>query len=275
MTPPVTIDVTAGFAGEVLGPVPIDEAASRIRVYCTSRYSGWAVYDLAGVSARSTGLLTEVTAWSLLFASALNGRVELTQLADFNRARRREFADRIGRIPVNRDLHRMTDDEIAAVVHAYQFGFDGAWAPRITKLGALYRPAAIPVLDGYVGMAFGYQRDDLSVRVQRFGLNRQERIAAIVRALAVYLRNHRDTVAHLRALVSPTVPELAEAPLPEQAPLIPDLRLLDMVVWTAMDDRIATRTGRSPRWLGRPVGAHIPVEAIAPEPIHPAEGGAG
>ena len=42
-------------------------------------------------------------------------------------------------------------------------------------------------MDGYVGMAFGYQREDLSVRVQRFGLNRQERIEAIVRALAVYL----------------------------------------------------------------------------------------
>ncbi|MER7008870.1 DUF6308 family protein [Dactylosporangium sp. NPDC000555] len=199
--------------------------------------------------------------------------MELTQLADFNRARRREFADRIGRIPANRDLHRMTDDEIAAVVHACQFGFDGAWAPRITKLGALYRPAAIPVLDGYVGMAFGYQRDDLSVKVQRFGLNRQERIAAIVRALAVYLRDHRDTVAQLRTLVSPTVPEPALES--EPAPLIPDLRLLDMVVWTAMDDRIAARAGRSPRWLGRPIGAHIPIEAVAPEPIHPARGGAG
>jgi len=49
MTPPVTIDVTAGFVGEVLGSVPIDEATSRIRVYCTSRYSGWAAYDLADV----------------------------------------------------------------------------------------------------------------------------------------------------------------------------------------------------------------------------------
>jgi hypothetical protein len=76
--------------------------------------------------------------------------------------------------------------------------------------------------------------------------------------------------AELRALASPTVPELAEAPSPEQAPLIPDLRLLDMVVCTSMDDRIATRAGRSPRWLGRPVGAHIPVEAVAPELIHPA-----
>jgi hypothetical protein len=272
MTPRVAIDVTAGFAGDVLGPVPIDEAASRIRVYCTSRYSGWAVYDLAGISARSAGLLSEVTAWSLLFASALNGQVELRQLADFDRALRREFADRIGRIPADRDLHRMAEDEIAAVVHACQFGFDGAWAPRITKLGALYRPAAVPVLDGYVGMAFGYQREDLSVRVRRFGLNRQERIAAIVCALAVYLRDHRDTVAQLRAQVSPTVPELAPASSPEQPPPIPDLRLLDMVLWTAMDDRIAARAGQSPRWLGQPAGPHIPAEAVAPEPILVARG---
>lgn len=152
---------------------------------------------------------------------------------------------------------------------------EAAWAPRITKLGAVYRAAAIPVMDGYVGMAFGSRRDDLSVKVQRFGLNRQEWIAAIVRAMAVYLRDHRDTVAQLRALVSPTVLEPAAAPAPELAPLIPDLRLLDMVVWTAMDDRIAARAGRSPRWLGRPIGAHIPVEAVAPEPIHTAGDGAG
>ena len=101
-----------------MGPVPIDEAASRTPAYCTSRYSGWAVYDLAGISARSAGLLNEVTAWSLLLANALNGRVEIKQIADFDRTRRREFADRIGRIPADQDLHCMADDEIAAVVRA-------------------------------------------------------------------------------------------------------------------------------------------------------------
>ncbi|GAA1577488.1 hypothetical protein GCM10009827_119130 [Dactylosporangium maewongense] len=121
------IDVSAGFAGEVLGPVPIDEAASRIRVYCTSRYSGWAVYDLAGISARAAGLFTEVSTWSLLFANTLNGRVDITQLADFNRALRREFADRIGRIPADQDLHAMTEEEVAGVIRACQFGFNGAW----------------------------------------------------------------------------------------------------------------------------------------------------
>ncbi|MCI4066123.1 DUF6308 family protein [Micromonospora sp. R77] len=267
MTAAVTIDVTAGFSGDVLPPVPIDEAASRILAYCTSRHSGWAVYDLAGISARSTGLLDEVSTWSLLLANALNGRIELKHIADFDLARRREFAHRIGRIPADQDLHHLTHDQLNAVIHACQFGFDGAWAPRITKLAALYRPRAVPVLDGYVGMAFGYQRDDLSLKVQRFGLNRQERIAAIVEAMAAYLHDHPGTLAQLRAEVSPTVPELAAAQPGSQRPLIADLRLLDMVVWTAMDDRLATGSGLPPKWLGRPPGAHIPCEAVAPVPI--------
>jgi hypothetical protein len=269
MTTPVAIDVTAGFPGDVLPPVPVDAAASRILAYCTSPHSGWAVYDLAGLSARSAGLLNDVTAWSLLFTNALNGRVDIKQIADFDLTRRRDFADRIGRVPADQDLHRMGDDEINAVIHACQFGFDGVWAPRITKLAALYRPRAVPVLDGYVGMAFGYQRDDLSVKVQRFGLNRQERIASIVRAMAKYLRDHQATLAQLRAEVSATVPELRAARASGEPPLIADLRLLDMVVWTAMDDRLAINSGLPPKWLGRPARAHIPSEAVMPVPIAP------
>ena len=53
MTTAVAIDVTTGFPGDVLPPVPIDDAASRILAYCTSQHSGWAVYDLAGICARS------------------------------------------------------------------------------------------------------------------------------------------------------------------------------------------------------------------------------
>jgi hypothetical protein len=241
MSSEVVIDVTAGFTGDVLGPVPLEEAISRILVYCTSRYSGWSVYELAGISARSVGMLNEVTAWSLLFANALNGRVDIKQIADFTRPLRREFADRIGRIPADRDLQTMSDDEVAAVIEACQFGFGGAWAPKIIKLGALYRPRAVPVLDAYVGMAFGYQRDDLSVKVQRFGLNRHGRIAAVVRAFAAYLGDYQTTMAELRAAVSPKVPELAASAVPEKPPLVADLRLLDMVVWTAMDDRLAIR----------------------------------
>lgn len=89
----------------------------------------------------------------------------------------------------------------------------------------------------------------------------------IVQALAVYLRNHQATMDQLRAEVALTVPELAAVSVSGDGPLVSDLRLLDMVVWTAMDDRRATRAGLPPRWLGQPVGAYIPGEAVAPEPI--------
>lgn len=189
--------MTAGFAGEVLGPVPIDEAVSRILVYCTSRYSGWPLYDLAGISARSAGVLDEVTPWSLLFANALNGRVDLKQLADFARPQRRAFADLIGRVPADRDLHLMNDEEIDDVVRVCQFGFGGAWAPKITKLAALYRPRAVPVLDGHVAMAFGFRRNDLSAKSGRYGLSRDQRLDAIAWALATYLKNQRPTMIRL------------------------------------------------------------------------------
>ena len=55
--------------------------------------------------------------------------------------------------------------------------------------------------------------------------------------------------------------------VPGKPPLVSDLRLLDMVVWTAMDDRLATRAGLPPKWFGRAVGAHLPYDAVAPEPI--------
>ncbi|GAA0909316.1 DUF6308 family protein [Virgisporangium aurantiacum] len=269
MLAPAAIDPTAGFPGDVLGPVPMGDAVNRVLVFCTAKGSGWSVYDLAGDYARSSGALNEVTAWSLLFANALNGRVEIKQIADFNRIWRRDLAERIGRVPADRDLHCLTDDEIDAVISVCQFGFSGVWAPRTTKLAALYRPMAVPVLDGYVGMAFGYQQDDLSTKVQRFGLSREERIAKIVRALVTYLRDYTAAMAHLRAQVSTTVPELAPSEEPGAPPLISDLRLLDIVLWTSIDDRRAERAGKPLKWLGHTIGAHIPLETVAPEPIRP------
>jgi hypothetical protein len=56
-------------------------------------------------------------------------------------------------------------------------------------------------------------------QVQRFGLNREERIAAIVRALTAYLGDHQATMARLRAEVSPTVPDLAAATAASEEPL--------------------------------------------------------
>jgi hypothetical protein len=74
-------------------------------------------------------------------------------------------------------------------------------------------------------------------------------------------------MVELRAAISPTVPELAASAVPEKPPLVADFRLLDMVVWTAMDDRLAIRAGLPPKWIDRAVGAHIPYDAVAPEPV--------
>ncbi|MFE9205654.1 DUF6308 family protein [Micromonospora sp. NPDC007230] len=190
--------------------------------------------------------------------------MDLKQVADFDRTQRRMFADLIGRVLADRDLHLMDDDEIDDVIRVCQFGFGGAWAPKITKLAALYRPRAVPVLDGHVGMAFGFRRKDLSTKGNRHGLSRRQRLDGIVRALAAYLKDHQPAVARLRAAVSETVPELAAAEAGAgKPPLISDLRLLDMVIWTAMDDRIAVSDGRPVKWLGRPVGNHIPYETVA------------
>src|SRR5688572_19220361 len=50
-----TVDITRGFAGDVVGPMEMDEAAHRILAYCTATQSGWGVYDLMGVHARRSG----------------------------------------------------------------------------------------------------------------------------------------------------------------------------------------------------------------------------
>jgi len=255
----MVIDVTAGFSGDVLPPVSIDDATHRILAYCARPLSGWAVYDLAGMAARAAGQLDQVTAWSLLYVNALNGRVDIKEVAAFNHDLRRDFANLISEVPENTDLHAMAEVDIAAVVRACQFGFRGAWAPKMTKLGALYRPHAIPVLDGHVAMAFGFAGDAFTNGARRHGLSRDQRIDSVVRALARYLRDHRAQVAELRARTTPIVTELA---------MTTDLRLLDMVVWTAQDDRTPDRrVSQGPRWRDRKVGVPTSYEDLAPVPL--------
>lgn len=70
--------------------------------------------------------------------------------------------------------------------------------------------------------------------------------------------------------MSETVPELAAGDTQAgKPPLISDLRLLDLVIWTAMDDRLAVASGRPMKWIGGPVGTYLPYETIASEPIRP------
>lgn len=239
-----SIDFSPYLAWDPAPPIPFADAVARIRTYCTDPRSGWGVYDLAAAAARAEGAFESVGPWSLLLANALNGQVQLDDVAGFDLARREEFARRLSAIPVEVDLADMDQIGRDAVVNAcafgYKFGRSGVWGPKITKVGALYRPRSIPVLDGYVAMAFGLSAGGFSAAAIERGLARRDRIAAVVSALGTWLQNERQHVAALRSAVAACVPGIAT---------LSDVRLIDIVIWTSQDDRVSRRGKANDRWL--------------------------
>ncbi|MFI6132745.1 hypothetical protein [Micromonospora sp. NPDC051141] len=124
--PEMAIDpAAAGFDGDVLAPVPVTHAARRVLAFCTEPRSGWVTYHLAACSTRTTGMFDQVTTWSLLYANALAGRVDIEDVAGFSRERRRNFAARVAAVPEDSDLHTMDDDDVAAVANLCHFGYHG------------------------------------------------------------------------------------------------------------------------------------------------------
>jgi hypothetical protein len=253
------IDITRDFPGDTLGPVSIEDAVRRVLAYCTEPASGWSAYDLVAIHARQAGAFQQVGVWSLLLANALNGQVTLENLAAFSLEYRRGYAGRLARVPEDLDLHQMTAQQVDSVADACAFGFPGVWGPKITKVGALYRPRSIPVLDGHVAQAFGLETEAFTVGSTLDPSARRTRIARVVQALATGLAEHQDELQALRAAVTATVPEID---------LISDLRLLDIVLWTSQDDRLAPRRPRQgARWDGRAASPALPLEAFAPTPV--------
>lgn len=112
----------------------------------------------------------------------------------------------------------------------------------------------MPVLDGYVAMAFGFLREGFSVG----SAPRHERIRQVVEALASWLRESADTVTSLRRAVGERVPEID---------LVSDLRLIDIVLWTTQDDRLFRARKRPTFWLESSPGSRIRLEDLAPAPI--------
>ena len=116
------------------------------------------------------------------------------------------------------------------------FGYPGVWAPKSTKVSSLYRPRAVPVLDGYVAMAFGFKRDGFSAGEA----SRRSRIARVIDALAVFLDEHRHQMIDLRETARVSVKDIDVAS---------DLRLLDIVIWCSQDD-LLERSGKQRNvWL--------------------------
>jgi hypothetical protein len=202
--------------------------------FASSPRSGFLAYDLAGHAARASGRLDEVGPWTLLLADALAGRVAVADVDGFIR-HLEAFVDLLVEVP-DVDLAAMDDDQLARVIDLCTFGFPGVWAPKVTKVAALYRPRAVPVLDGYMALAFGYARE-------RFSNGREPRhqaIDAVVRALARRTRAQAPILAKLRRYAQAMVPEIWR---------VSELRLVDIVIWTSQDDRMKRTGKRLDAWL--------------------------
>lgn len=246
------LDFTAGFSGDVLEPVPLNDAVRRVVAFCCSPQSGFLGYDLAGAAARASGRLTEIGPWTILLAEALAGRVTIGNVHSFA-SRIREFSQLLAEVQ-DKDLALLDDGEFAAVIAFCSFGFAGAWAPKITKVGALFRPRAIPILDGYLALAFGYSRDGFSVG----SAPRRQAIKRVTTALAAGIAVNGDKLQEVRSQAAGIVPAVM---------LLSDLRLADVIIWTAQDDRMQ-RPGK-PRdvWLRTRPGKPPTIADVAWVPL--------
>lgn len=168
-----------------------------------------------------------------MLADTLAGRVTAGNVHDFA-CHIQEFAELLSAVP-GRELTPRDERELAAVIRFCSFGFAGAWPPKITKVGALFRPEAIPVLDGYLALAFGFPREAFSAGVR----TRRPAIQRVVTALATRITAQGDALSGVRRRAEEQVPAVA----------LSDLRLADIIIWTAQDDRME-RPGK-PRnlWL--------------------------
>lgn len=252
---PAPLVVTDG----VLDPIPLDEAVHRVRTYCTTLSSGWLQYDLAAIIARRSGHFATVSPWHLLLATLMNGQPTMEDVGAFDFARRTDFASLLAAVPSDLPLARMTDQQRRAVVGLCEFGFPGAWAPKITKVAALFRPHSVPILDGHVARVFGLGRAGFSEPARRGDDRRLQRIGHAISGIADTLQQNEAWFWSLRRRLI-DLPGVAR---------ISDVRLLDILLWTTWDDRHEDRPrkGEHILWSEREVGEAIPIEAMRPVTI--------
>jgi uncharacterized protein DUF6308 len=231
-------DVASGFPGGIR-PIPADHAMARVVAFCCSQRTGWRSYDLAGAAARAAGQFDTVAPWSLLWADTLAGRLSVDDLDGFTLERRETLAGRLSLIPIAKDLAGFDSSERQAVSNVCTFGYPGVWAPKMTKLASLYRPQAVPILDGYLAMAFGFPRSGFSEGKE----SRWSRIAQVIDALAVFLAENRQQMAELREGARATVCDIDVAS---------DLRLLDILIWCSQDDTQERAGKKRNAWLDAP-----------------------
>lgn len=238
------LDLSPGMSGGI-GNVPLRDAVARVASFCTHPTSGWQTYDMLGAMARHRGHFDEIAPWSLLWADTLSGRIAVSDVAAFAHELRSELVQRLRALPA-KDLVSMDDGEVDSLTLLCRFGFSGVWAPKITKMLALYRPDAVPVLDGYVAMAMGFTRNGFSSGKEP----RWERIHQTLGALRDILRHQQVELTQIRQDVSLVVPDISAAT---------DLRLPDIIIWTSQDDRMSRPGSPANYWLDRRPQEYRPV----------------
>lgn len=218
--------------------IPVEDAIARVRAYCTFPTSGWHTYDLPARVAREHGVFDEVSPWSFLWAEMLNGQPRAQDVMGFDRSMRVTIAQGVSNFR-GRELRSLKDSEVEKLVDLCAEGFRGFWAPKMTKVLALYLPDTVPVLDGNVARAMGFRKDAFRKR-SRGGDGvmraRRESIRQAVNALHTILRVNEAALHEVRDAVVPEVPDLAQAS---------DVRLLDIILWTSHYDRVTEKK----RWV--------------------------
>lgn len=232
----VQMDLSPGMPGGI-GVRPIDDVAARVVGYCTHPRSGWHTYDMLGSVARRGGHFKEIAPWSLLWATTLSGRLSASDIAGFTHEVRSELGQRLSALSA-KNLAEMDDEDVKGLTLLCRSGFHGVWAPKVTKMLALYRPDAVPVLDGHVAMAMGFKRDGFRSGAEP----RWERIEQTLLTLRSVLRQQQGELTQIRDQVAYEVPDIDKAT---------DLRLLDIIIWTSQDDRMSRAGSPANYWLNR------------------------
>jgi len=236
MSTHVQMDLSPGMPGGI-GVRPIQDVVARVVGYCTHPRSGWHTYNMLGSVARRGGHFKEIAPWSLLWATTLAGRLSASDIARFTHEVRSELAQRLSGLSA-KDLAEMDDDDVKGLTLLCRSGFHGVWAPKVTKMLALYRPDAVPILDGHVAMAMGFRRDGFRSGAEP----RWERIEQTLLALRSILRDQQGELTQIRDQVAHEVPDIGEATY---------LRLLDIIIWTSQDDRMSRPGSPANYWLNR------------------------
>ena len=178
----------------------------------------------------------------------LNGQPRARDVVGFDRQVRDTIAQGVSTFR-GRRLRELDDLDVEALVNLCAEGFKGFWAPKMTKVLALYLPDTVPVLDGNVARAMGFRRDAFRQR-SRGGDGvmraREVSISQAIIALRAALRENEATLKEMREVIVRDVPDLAEAS---------EVRLLDITLWTSQEDRV-----NSSRWVD-----------LAPKPYAPAD----